>query len=90
MTENEAQCWVTFSEKLLQVLCHAKETNFEYILTDNESWFYYEYSHDSAWVLTEATLPTRKVQTIQTKKCLVFIIWSTFGIHSFLALPAWM
>jgi hypothetical protein len=90
MTENEAQCPVTFSEKFLQVLRHARETDFEHVLTDNESWFYYEYSHDSAWVLTEATLPTRKAQTIQTKKCLVFIIWSTFDIHNLLALPAGM
>jgi hypothetical protein len=29
MMENKAQCRVTFSDELLQVLGHAKETNFE-------------------------------------------------------------
>jgi hypothetical protein len=37
MTDNEAQCRVTFSEEFLQVVCHAKETNFEHLLTGDES-----------------------------------------------------
>jgi hypothetical protein len=30
MAENEAQCRATFSEDLLQPVCHAKETDFEH------------------------------------------------------------
>jgi hypothetical protein len=67
MTENEAQCRATFSEELLQVVRHAKETNFEHLLTGDESWFYYQYTHDSAWAPSRATLPTQKEQKIQTK-----------------------
>jgi hypothetical protein len=37
---------------------------------------------------SRATLPTGKTQKIQTKKCTIAIIWLTFGIQSFLALPA--
>jgi hypothetical protein len=88
MTGNEAQCQITFSEELLEVVRHAKETNFEHLLTGDESWFYYEYPHDSAWVPSRATLPTRTSKRIQTKKCLISVIWSTSGIHSLLALPA--
>jgi hypothetical protein len=62
MTENEAQCRVTFSDKLLQVVRHAKKTNFEHLSTADESWLYYEYPHDSAWVRSKATLPNRKAQ----------------------------
>jgi hypothetical protein len=48
MTENEAQSRVTFSKELLRVVRHAKETNFEHLVTGNESWFYYEHPHDSS------------------------------------------
>jgi hypothetical protein len=64
MTENDAQCGVTFSEKRLQVVRHAKKRNFKYLLTGNESWFYYEYAHDSAWAPSRGLLPTRKAQKI--------------------------
>jgi hypothetical protein len=36
MTENETQCLVTCSEELLQVVRHAKEANFEHLLTGDE------------------------------------------------------
>jgi hypothetical protein len=48
MTENDIQCRVTFSEGLLQVVRHARKTNFELLLTGHESWFHYEFPHDSA------------------------------------------
>jgi hypothetical protein len=67
---------------------HAKETNFKHVLTGHETWFYYEYPHDSAWAPLRATLPTRTSKKIQAKKCLISIIWPTSGIHSLLALPA--
>jgi hypothetical protein len=54
MTENEAQCRVTFSEELSQVVRHAKETNFEHLLGGDELWFYYKYRYDSAWAPSRA------------------------------------
>jgi hypothetical protein len=57
MTENEAHCRVTFSEELLQVACYVEERNFEALSTGDESWFYYEFPHDSAWAPSMATLP---------------------------------
>jgi hypothetical protein len=88
MTGNEAQCRLTFSEELFEVVRHAKETNVEHLLAGDESWCYYEYPHDSACAPSRATLPTRTSKKIQTKKCLISIIWSTSGVHSLLALPA--
>jgi hypothetical protein len=34
--ENKAQCRVTFSQELPQVMRHAKKTNFEHLLTGDE------------------------------------------------------
>jgi hypothetical protein len=90
MAENEAQCRVTFSEELLQVVHHVKEINFEHLLTDDESWFYYEEPHDSASAPSTATLPTRKMQKIKTKTCMVSVTESLSNSRSLLALPAWM
>jgi hypothetical protein len=83
--ENEAQGWLIFSEELLQVVCHAKETNLENLLTGDESRFYCEDTLDSTWAPSRATLPTRKAQKSQTKKCLVSIIWLMLGVPSFVA-----
>jgi hypothetical protein len=60
MADNEALCRVTFSEELPQNVRHAKETSFKHLSTSYESWFYYEYSHGSAWAASRAILPTRK------------------------------
>jgi transposase len=67
MMENKVQCQVTFSEELLQVVCYAKETNFEHLLTDNESSFGYDRPQDSAWAPSRATLPIRKHRKVKPK-----------------------
>jgi hypothetical protein len=74
MTENDAQCRITFSEELLQIVCHARERNIDNLLTGDESWFYYDYAHDSAWAPLRAPLPTRMSRTVKMKKCLVSIV----------------
>jgi hypothetical protein len=71
--ESEAQCRFTFSEELLQVVRHAKGTNFEHLLTGDELCFYSEYRHDSVWAPLRAN-PTRKAQKIHTQKSLVSMI----------------
>jgi hypothetical protein len=48
ITENEGQGRVIFSKKVLQVVRHAKETNFEHLLAGDESWLEYQYPPDSA------------------------------------------
>jgi hypothetical protein len=69
---------------------HAKKKSFEHLLTGDESWFYDEFPHDSAWDPSRATLAIRKTQKIQTKRCLVSIVESIPGIHNLLVLPARM
>jgi hypothetical protein len=86
----QSQCRVTFSGELLQFVGHAKNTNFERLLTGDESSFYYEYPSHSAWALLRATLPTRKAQRIQTDEMPGFHYLSTSGIHSLFTLPAGM
>jgi hypothetical protein len=58
MTENKVQCRLTFSEELLQVVRHAKETNIGHLLTSHESWLHYKHHHDSVGVASRATVLT--------------------------------
>jgi hypothetical protein len=82
MTENEAQCRITFSEERFQVVRHARETNFNNLLTDDESRFFYEYPHNSALASSKDTLLTRASKKSESKTCLVSIIWfhNLFGL----------
>jgi hypothetical protein len=73
VTKNEALCQFMFSEEFLSVMCHAKETSFEHLLSGDEPWFCSEHPHDSAWAREKVTLPNREAQKIQTKGCLVSI-----------------
>jgi hypothetical protein len=67
LTDNEAQYPITFAEDLPQVVRHARETNFDYLLTGDESWFYYEYQHDFAWAPWRDPLPTRASKKKKSK-----------------------
>jgi hypothetical protein len=71
MSNNGIQCWIAFSEEPLQVVCHARETNFTDILTSDESCCCYEFAQDSNSAPSTATLPTRTFRKAGTKRCLV-------------------
>jgi hypothetical protein len=60
---------------------------FIQIITCDESWFYFEYLHQSVWAQSRNDIPERIKQRINTEKCLVSIIWSVNGIHSLFDLP---
>jgi hypothetical protein len=73
MTVNEAQRWIAFSEELVQVWRHARETSIDNLLTGDESWFYYASVRDSAWALRE-----RLFRLEHQRK----FIWKGSGFHS--------
>jgi hypothetical protein len=90
VTENEAECRVAFSEEFLQVIRHAKETNFEHSLTGDGSWFYIP-SISMIWIGPhQGPLFRLEKHRKFRPKGLVSIIWSISGVHSLLALSAGM
>jgi hypothetical protein len=78
---------VSLSTDLLMLLKENQKTGFANIITSDESWFYFEYSHQSVWVPSRDEVPERIKQKIDTKKCLDSVIWSVNGIHSLLGVP---
>jgi hypothetical protein len=79
--------WVSLSTDILKILKENQETGFVNIITGDESWFYFEYLHQSVWVPSRDEVPERIKQKIDMKKCLISAIWSVNGIHSLLDVP---
>jgi hypothetical protein len=67
VTENEAQSRTAFGEDFLQFVRHARETNFDNILTGDESWFDFWYSSDSAWGYREIPFRLEHQRKVRAK-----------------------
>jgi hypothetical protein len=65
--------------ELKKVLCAAKHYDWRYILTDDESWFYFPINPGHAWVPEGAVTPTRSRQTISRPKRMPAVFWSPLG-----------
>jgi histone-lysine N-methyltransferase SETMAR len=72
---------------LKKVLCSAKHQSWRYILTGDESWFYFSNDPDHAWVPEGAAIPTRPRQTIGSPKRMLTVFWSPLGFALVRMLP---
>jgi hypothetical protein len=70
------------SKLLLAALMEEKASDFQQIMTGDESRFFLYYSRDSVWGASCDELPQRIKQKSDTQKCLVSILCSVNGIHS--------
>jgi histone-lysine N-methyltransferase SETMAR len=78
---------VSLSTDILKILKENQKTRSINIITGDESWFYFEYPHQSVWAPSRDELPERIKQKIGTEKCLISVIWSVNGIDSLLDVP---
>jgi hypothetical protein len=78
---------VSLSIDLLRILKENQKTGFANAITCDESWFYFEYLHQSVEVASRDEVPERIKQKIDMEKCLLSTIWSANGIHSLLDVP---
>jgi hypothetical protein len=62
-----------------KILLSAKHRGWRYILTGDESWFYFIINHDHIWLPGEALTPTGPRQTINTPKRTPARFWSPLG-----------
>jgi hypothetical protein len=58
---------------LLSLLAKAKERAWQFIITDNESWFFYVMSHSKIWLPRDADTAEVAKQLINTPKMMVTI-----------------
>jgi hypothetical protein len=71
----------------LAILLQEQEKNLTDIMTGDESWFFLQYRHDSAWAGCRDELPVRIKPEIDAEKCLIYVIWSGNGIYSLADVP---
>jgi hypothetical protein len=73
--------------ELKKVLCSAKRYGWRYILTSDESWFYFTINPDHAWVPERAVAPTRSRQIISGPKRILTVFRSPLGFSLVQILP---
>jgi hypothetical protein len=65
--------------ELKKRLCSAKHYGWRYIITGDESWFYFTVNPDRVRVPEGAVAPTRSRQTISSPKQMLTVFWSPLG-----------
>jgi hypothetical protein len=87
LTEAHRRERVEKSIELLSLLAKAKRRAWQFIITGDESLFFYVTSHSKIWLPRDADTPEVARQLINTPKVMITIFWNPFGIHFVAALP---
>lgn len=80
LTKDQKKIRLQFSKPMLDILQQEKKTNFCNIITGDESWFIYEYTQNTQWVLSKEELLTKVVKTNMQKKKMVTIFFNGKGL----------
>jgi hypothetical protein len=72
---------------LLPALANAKRRGWQFILTGDESWFFYCPGHFNIWLPPDTNAPEVARQPINTSKVMITIFWNPLGIHVLAAHP---
>jgi hypothetical protein len=70
------------SRELLKELQAAKRLHWRFILTGDESWFFYFTLHRKIWLPPDADVPEVARRLINTPKGMVTLFWNLTGIHA--------
>jgi hypothetical protein len=72
---------------MLSYLRAAQNDGWQHLVTGDESWFFFDTSPCRMWTLSKDDITTKSRQQIQSKKCLVTIIWNPTGFYVVDRLP---
>ena len=78
---------VEIAKSLLKKLQKARQSNFIYFYTGDESWFYLTSDHDLQWLPADEIPPTRAKKMISDKKYMLTIFWNANGFTVIHVLP---
>jgi hypothetical protein len=87
LTDTQQAQRITLSNQLLLEICSIKHQGWHFIITVDESWFYFSMDHEQIWLRPDQEPPERAKHTIQDKKIRVTIAWNALGFHLVEALP---
>jgi hypothetical protein len=75
------------SIELLRQIRFIQHHGWQFIITLDESWFYFSRDHEQIWLRIEEQSPERPRHTIQDPKMMVTVAWNPLGFHLLSALP---
>jgi hypothetical protein len=78
---------ITLSTQLLLEICSIKPQGRHFIITLDESWFYFSTDHKHIWLRPHQEPHERAKHTIQDKKIMVTIAWNALRLHLVEAFP---
>lgn len=70
---------VTQAKSMLKILQSEQRTKFDNIITGDESWFLYQYTQSSQWVISKDELLNRIIKTNMQRKMMVTIFFNGNG-----------
>jgi transposase len=59
----------------------AKKLRWRFILTGDESWFFYVNEHQKLWLPPDSEAPEVSRRLISTPKVMITLFWNTSGLH---------
>jgi hypothetical protein len=69
------------SIELLQVLTRAEKTKWQFILTGDESWFFYYTPNSRIWLPPDAETPEVAQRLINMPNIMVMVFWNPSGLY---------
>lgn len=76
-----------YSKQLLDVLKSCSKNKWRYLVTGDESWFFYFTPNGTKWIDENETPSTTEKRGFGTKKYLLTIFWNPYGIAVIDVLP---
>jgi hypothetical protein len=87
LTEAQRRERVEKSTALLSLRAKGKRRAWQFIITDDESWFFYVPPHSKIWLPRDANTLEVARQLINMPNLMITIFWNPFRIHVLAALP---
>ena len=87
LTHEQKLLRVRESKALHSILLQCQRDKWANIITGDQSWFFFGYGEDGAWVLPEEDAPVMDGSKIQIQKVMITVIWGVHGMHLIDALP---
>jgi histone-lysine N-methyltransferase SETMAR len=90
LTANQKSLRASLSKQLLREVQSIQHQGWQFIITLDESWFYFATSHELIWLRAGEAPPERPKHMIGDKKIMVTIAWNPLGFHLVDVLPKGM
>ncbi len=87
LTDEIKQKRVEIATELYNFLTSCTEHKLNKVLTQDETWIYFDNPRLSMWIDSNSEIPRVPKRTIGAKKAMVSVIWSRTGIKSITVLP---